>query len=87
MPAKNARVDIKTTKGAKAVLEHAAHLLGTTLSAFMLECAMTKAREVVMQAESLQLNHQESQAFMAALSRPPKPNQKLKLLFKKHLEK
>lgn len=84
MTAKDARVDIKTTKAAKATLEQAAYALGTTLSAFILDCAMPKAREIITQSNQIHLNHKETDRFIAALQNPPKANEKLKQLFKKH---
>jgi uncharacterized protein (DUF1778 family) len=87
MTAKDARVDIKTTKTAKAILEQAAYTLGTTLSAFMLDCAMPKAREVLAQSDLIRLTRKESERFIAALQKPPKANEKLKQLFKKHTVK
>lgn len=87
MTNKDARVDIKTTKDAKATLEQAAFALGTTLSAFMLDCSMSKAREILLQSNLIRLTHQESERFIAALQNPPKANEKLKQLFKKHTVK
>jgi len=87
MTAKDARVDIKTTKAAKATLEQAAHALGTTLSAFMLDCSMPKAREVLAKANLIRLTRNENERFIAALQNPPKANEKLKQLFKKHTVK
>ena len=87
MTAKDARVDIKTTKAAKVTLEQAAYALGTTLSAFMLDCAMPKAREVLAQSDLIRLTRKESERFIAALENPPKANEKLKQLFKKHTVK
>lgn len=84
MTTKDARVDIKTTKAAKATLEQAAYALGTTLSAFMLDCAMIKAREIIAQSDLIRLNHQECERFVAALQNAPKANDKLRRLFKKH---
>ena len=84
MTPKDARVDIKTTKDAKAMLEKAAYALGTTLSAFMLDCAMTKAREIIAQSDLIRLTRKESERFAAALQNAPKANEKLRQLFKKH---
>ena len=84
MTAKDARVDIKTTKAAKATLEQAAYTLGTTLSAFMLDCAMPKAREIITQSDLIRLTRKESERFIAALQSAPKANEKLRQLFKKH---
>ena len=84
MSTKDARVDIKTTKDAKATLEQAAYALGTTLSAFILDCSMSKAREILAQSDLIHLTRKESERFIAALQNPPKANKKLKQLFKKH---
>ena len=87
MTAKDARVDIKTTRAAKEALERAAHILGTTLSAFILDCATTKAREILATAHLIRLTHEESERFITSLQNPPKANEKLKKLFKKHTVK
>ena len=84
MANKDARVDIKTSKVAKATLEQAASVLGTTLSAFMLESALTKARKVIAETKLIHLCQKEAERFSAALLNPPNPNKKLKDLFKKH---
>ncbi len=84
MSTKDARVDIKTTKAAKTILEQAAYAMGTTLSAFILDCAMPKAREVIAQSDSIRLNRKETERFIAALESAPRPNKKLKNLFKIH---
>lgn len=84
MTAKDARVDIKTTKAAKATLEQAAYTLGTTLSAFILDSALSKAREILATTDLIRLTHKESERFIAALQNPPKANEQLKQLFKKH---
>ncbi len=74
MIAKDARVDIKTTQAAKATLEQAAYALGTTLSAFILDCAMPRARDVVAQSDLIHLSKKESERFVAAfVSRPISP--------------
>jgi uncharacterized protein (DUF1778 family) len=84
MTAKDARVDIKTTKAAKAALEQAAHALGTTLSAFILDCAMSKAREIIAQSNLIHLTREESERFVTILQNAPKANERLRQLFKKH---
>ncbi len=84
MSTKDARVDIKTTKAAKTTLEQAAYAMGTTLSAFILDCAMSKAREVIAQSDSIRLNRKEAERFITALESAPRPNEKLKNLFKIH---
>lgn len=85
MTAEGIIVDIKTTKAAKATLEQAAYALGTTLCAFILDCAMPKAREVIANSALIHLTHKECKRFVAALQNPPKANAKLKNLFKKQV--
>lgn len=82
-----ARLDIRTTKDAKDTIGSAAELLGTTISAFMLEAAMEKALKVLQQAQTINLNNKESKRFIAALENPPEPSEALKQLFKKHKDK
>jgi uncharacterized protein (DUF1778 family) len=84
MTAKNARLDIKTTEEAKALLEKAAHTLGTTLSAFMIDSGIVRARKILEQSAAIQLNAEEAENFLKALESPPLPNKKLKELFLKH---
>jgi uncharacterized protein (DUF1778 family) len=84
MTAKDARLDIKTTKAAKATLEQAASILGTTLSAFLLDSGITRARKVIAQSQIIHLNQKEAERFVVALEKPPKATEKLKQLFKKH---
>lgn len=84
MSVKDARVDIKTTKAAKAILEQAASAMGSTLSAFILDCAMSKAREVIAETNLIRLTQNEGERLLAALENPAPANKKLKQLFKKH---
>lgn len=80
---KNARVDIKTTRAAKVILEQAANAMGTTLSAFLIDSAMTRAREIITQSQMITLTHREAERFVAALENPPKANARLRQLLKK----
>ena len=81
------RLDIRTTSAAKATLEQAAHYLGTTTSAFILQSAMEKALSILQQEQTLELNQQEMQHFFALLDKPSSPNKKLIKLFKQHADK
>lgn len=81
MTAKNARLVLKTTKTAKATLEQAAAIIGTTLSAFMIDCAMAKARDVIAQSDLIHLNRNENERLVSTLQHPSKANEKLKQLF------
>lgn len=84
MISKDTRLDIRTTKDAKDILEQAANILGVSLSAFLLHAAMIKAREIMAQSQVINLNLKEYQRFSTALEKPPKASKELQQLFKKY---
>lgn len=87
MTARVSRLDIRTTLKAKELLENAAHFLGVTTSAFILECAMERAIKILEQSHTIHLNQSESKKFLVLLENPPEPNENLKRLFKKNKSK
>lgn len=87
MESRAARLDIRTTEAAKSAIEHAANFLGITTSAFVLECAVIRASQILEQASTISLNAKESKRFLDALENPPEPNENLKRLFSKHKKK
>lgn len=84
MYTKNTRLDIRTTKEAKYLLEQAANALGTSLSAFLLEAALAKASKIIEKSQYIYLSLQEAERFVTALENPPEPSKKLKQLVKKY---
>lgn len=70
------RVDSYT----KNVIEHAAHRLGTTVSAFVLHYGYEAAKEILNE-EHLVLSLQDWHQFLDAIENPPKPTKQLKALF------
>ena len=84
MTAREARIDIRTTKQAKGAIDTAASFLGITTSAFMMTCAMVRATEILEEAQHIHLNAAESHRFIELLENPPAPNENLKRLFKLH---
>lgn len=87
MSTRASRLDIRTTPKAKEIIENAAHFLGVTTSAFILECAMERAARILEQAQTIHLNKSESQRFLDLLENPPEPNENLKRLFVKYKDK
>ena len=84
MPVRVSRLDVRTTQQTKETIENAAHFLGVTTSAFVVECAMERAANVLEQAQSIKLNVSESRRFIDLLENPPEPNENLKRLFRMH---
>lgn len=79
----SARINLRTSAEAKALIERAAAHMGTTVSAFMLQNAYEAATRVVSDHEMLKLSKRDFVAFAAALDRPPAPNASLKRLMRK----
>jgi uncharacterized protein (DUF1778 family) len=62
----------------KAVIERAARLRRTTLSAYLLESAFQKAQEDIRQTETVLLAEEDRNLFFSLLNAPPVPNAALK---------
>ncbi|RLA22343.1 MAG: DUF1778 domain-containing protein [Gammaproteobacteria bacterium] len=77
---KDARMELKTSKRLKDMLNSAASLAGQDLTAFVLASAEDRAKLVLSEYQSLSLLHQEQIDFMAALTKPAKPTKALKEL-------
>lgn len=77
MHAPDTRINLRTSPEAKALIERAAALMGTTISAFMLQNAYEAARRVVAENDTLTLSQQAFDEFIAACEKPEKPTQAL----------
>lgn len=80
MPAESARINLRTSPEAKAMIERAAALMGTTVSAFMVQNAYEAARRIVADNETLMLSREAFEAFVATCENPPEPNEALRRL-------
>ena len=68
-----ARISLRTSREAKALIERAATLMGTTVSGFMLQSAYEAAQRAVATSETLLLSQRAFDAFVAAGDKPAKP--------------
>lgn len=81
MPTTNpTRINLRTSPEAKALIERAAALMGTTVSAFMLQHAYEAARRVVADNDTLLMSQQAFEAFAYTCENPPPPNAALRQL-------
>lgn len=78
----SARINLRTSPEAKAMIERAAALMGTSVSAFMLQNAYEAAQRLVAEREVITLSDRDRDAFLAALENPPEPNEALKRLMR-----
>nr|WP_256548387.1 DUF1778 domain-containing protein [Xenorhabdus bovienii] len=69
---------------AKRMLERAASFEGKTVSNFILTSALEYAEKTIHEHEVMQLNHQDSEAFLNALDRPFQFNDKLAAALNEH---
>jgi len=79
---KEERIDLRTSREVKDLIQRAAELLGTTMSAFIIHRSYDAAREVLAQQDSLVLSDRERDLFLDLLDSPPKPNRALKQLLR-----
>jgi len=77
-----ARINLRTSAEAKAMIERAAAYMGTTVSAFMLQNAYEAAKRVVAEHEVIMLSQRDFEAFASALANPPAPTAGLKRLLR-----
>jgi len=76
----SARINLRTSPEAKALIERAAALMGTTLSGFMIQNAYETARRIVADNETLVLSQQAFAAFITAGEDPSEPTEALREL-------
>jgi uncharacterized protein (DUF1778 family) len=78
--ARSERVDLRMTAAAKRTLQQAAAVANKTVSEFLLDSSLTAAFETLADRRVFQLDDKRWNAFMAALTRPPKRNAGLRRL-------
>ena len=66
----SARISLRTSAEAKAMIERAATLMGTTVSSFILQNAYEAARRIVAD-NSLTMTQRDFVAFTASIENPP----------------
>jgi uncharacterized protein (DUF1778 family) len=76
----SARINLRTSSEAKAMIERAAALMGTTVSSFMLQNAFEAARRIVSETDTLLLTQRDFEAFATSIETPPKPKVALRKL-------
>lgn len=77
-----ARINLRTSADAKALIERAAAYVGTTVSAFMLQNSYEAAKRVVAEHEVILLTARDFEQFAKALDKPPAPTPALKRLLR-----
>ena len=74
---KETRLVARTSTEIQEIIQRAADYSGATLSQFLIESAIEKARNVIERTETLHLSMAGADALFAALENPPKANNKI----------
>ena len=75
------KLDLRLTPGAKRTLYAAAAAARRSVSDFVLESALARAEETLVDRRLFGLDAERWEAFMAALDAPPRPLPRLERLF------
>ena len=78
--ARSERVDLRMTPAAKRTLQRAASVANKTLTEFLLDTGLNAAADTLADRRVFQLDKKQWDAFMAALSAPPRDNARLRKL-------
>ena len=78
--ARSERVDLRMTPAAKRTLQRAAAIRNKTLTEFLLDTGLNAAHDALADRRVFQLDAKRWNAFMQALSQPPKDNPRLRKL-------
>ena len=73
----SARINLRVSPGAKALIERAAAIMGSTVSSFMLQNSYEAASRVVANNDTILLSQADFEAFVAACENPPEPTDAL----------
>ena len=76
------RIHLRTTYEAKQIIEQAAQLTGTTMSAFMIQNAYERALDLIEQHSRITLNAEQWQSLQTLIQQQPAANPELQALLK-----
>ena len=79
---KDTRIEFKTTKDIKALLQEAASSLGMDLSSFLISTATQRAKEIIREDNLLALTEKEWEQFQHNVQNSKKPTKALQELMK-----
>lgn len=75
-------INLRASQMQKALIDHAARVLGKTRSEFMLDSASKEAESVLLDQRYFAVSAEEFKQFTAALDKPPVDNPRLRRLLK-----
>ncbi|HVM55677.1 MAG TPA: DUF1778 domain-containing protein [Acidimicrobiales bacterium] len=76
------RIEVRVSADQDALIREAADLEGTTITAFVMDTTIARARRVLRQHQDVVLSNEAFDRFIAELDRPPEPVAELTELFR-----
>lgn len=73
----SARINLRTSPEAKALIERAAALMGATVSSYISQTMYETSQRVVDEQDTLMLSQADFEAFISACENPAKPTEAL----------
>jgi len=83
---KEERFSIRTTAERKNLIATAAKISHVSITDFVLSNVLKAAERVIAESETIVLNNEERDRFLALLDNPPSPNEALKAAMLEHRE-
>lgn len=80
---KNSRIALRASDETKDRLQEAAQITGQDLSAFILEAANARARQILLEDKIIRFSDADLLQIEEALENPPAPNDALRALVRK----
>ena len=84
LPQKAERLETRLSHAQKELIQHAANLLGRSLTDFVLNSSQEAAKKVIREHEIITLTAAESNQFVHTLLNPPEPCTTLKEAAKRY---
>ncbi len=78
------RLEARLSRAQKELIQHAADLLGRSLTDFVVTFIQEEAKKIIREHEIITLTTKESKNFVNALLNPPKPNAALRKAAKRY---
>jgi uncharacterized protein (DUF1778 family) len=80
----SARLEARVSPETKALCQRAAEIQGSTLTEFVVNCAVEAAKRTVRENEFVELTQRDRIAFVEALLNAPAPNTRLRKAAQRH---
>ena len=81
---KSERLEARLSRTQKALIQHAADLMGRSLTDFILSASQEAANKIIREHAVITLTTQESENFVNVLLNPPSPNWALRQAAKRY---